>query len=78
MYLVCDYGTAGSTGVGSNDNTSIVESADDGGTGGCGLRERDASGVEGEVAVVVGEVEARHLAGVCGVAVRRYGRLSGC
>ena len=53
VYLVCDYGTAGSTSVGSNDNASIVESADDGGTGGCGLGERDASGVEGEVAVVV-------------------------
>lgn len=52
-YLVCDYGTAGSTSIGSNDNTAIVESADDGGTGGCGLGERNASGVEGEVAVVV-------------------------
>ena len=53
MYLVCDYGTAGSTSIGSNDNTAIVESADDGGTGGCGRGERNASGVEGEVAVVV-------------------------
>ena len=52
-YLVCDYGTARGTSIGSNDNTSIVESADDGGTGGCGLGERNASGVEGEVAVVV-------------------------
>lgn len=52
-YLVCDYGTAGSTCIGGNDDTSIVESADDGGTGGCGLGERYASGVEGEVAVVV-------------------------
>jgi len=52
-YLVCDYGTARGTSIGSNDNTAIVESADDGGTGGCGLGERDTSGVEGEVAVVV-------------------------
>lgn len=51
--LVCDYGTAGRTCVGGNDNTAIVESTDDGGTGGCGLGERDAFGVEGEVAVVV-------------------------
>ena len=52
-YLVCDYGTASSTSIGSNDNTAIIESADDGGTSGCGLRERNASGVEGKVAVVV-------------------------
>ena len=52
-YLVCDYGAAGSTSIGGNDNTAIVESADDGGTSGCGLRERNASGVEGKVAVVV-------------------------
>jgi hypothetical protein len=52
-YLVCDYGTARGTSIGSNDNTSIVESTDDGGTGGCGLRERNSSGVEGKVAVVV-------------------------
>ena len=52
-YLVCDYGAAGSTSIGGNDNTSIVESADDGGTGRCGLRERNASGVEGKVTVVV-------------------------
>jgi hypothetical protein len=52
-YLVCDYGTARGTSIGSNDNTSIVESADNGGTGRCGLRERDSSGVEGKVAVVV-------------------------
>jgi len=52
-YLVCNYGAAGSTSIGSNDNTAIVEGADNGGTGGCGLGERNSSGVEGEVAVVV-------------------------
>lgn len=53
MYLVCNYGTAGGASIGSNDNTAIVKSADDGGTGRCGLGKRNASGVEGEVAVVV-------------------------
>ena len=52
-YLVCYYGTTGGASVGCDDNTAIVESADDGGTSGCGLRERNASGVEGKVAVVV-------------------------
>jgi hypothetical protein len=53
MYLVCDYGTAGSTSIGSNDNAAIVKGADDGGTGGCGLGERNSSGVERKVTVVV-------------------------
>jgi hypothetical protein len=52
-YLVCYYGTAGGASVGCDDNTSIVESTDDGGTGGCGLGKRHASCVKGKVAVVV-------------------------
>ena len=52
-YLVCYYGTTGGASVGCDDNTSIVESTDDGGTGGCGLGKRHASGVKGKVAVVV-------------------------
>lgn len=63
-YLVCYYGTARRAGISGDHDTAIVESTDDGGTSGCGLGKRDASGVESEVAVVVGEVEARHLAGV--------------
>jgi hypothetical protein len=52
-YLVCYYGTAGGASVGCDNNTSIVKSTDDGGTGGCGLGKRDASCVKGKVAVVV-------------------------
>jgi hypothetical protein len=52
-YLVCYYGTTGGASVGGDDNTSIVESTDNGGTGGCGLGKRHASGVKSEVAVVV-------------------------
>lgn len=52
-YLVCYYRTTGGASVGCDDNTSIVESADDGGTGGCSLGKRHASGVKGKVAVVV-------------------------
>lgn len=63
-YLVGDYGAAGRASVGRDDNTAIIQSTNDGCTCGCGLWERDAFGVEGEVAVVVGEVEARHVAGV--------------
>lgn len=63
-YLVCYYGTTRGASISGNHDTAIVESTNDGGTGGCGLRKRYASGVESEVAVVVGEVEARHLAGV--------------
>jgi hypothetical protein len=53
MYLVCYYGTTGGASVGGDDNTSIVKSTDNGGTGGCGLGKRHASCVEGKVAVVV-------------------------
>jgi hypothetical protein len=53
IYLVCYYGTTGGASVGGDDNTSIIESTDNGGTGGCGLGKRHASGVEGKVAVVV-------------------------
>ena len=63
-YLVGNYRAAGRASVGSDDNTAIIQSTNDGGTCGCGLWERDAFGVESEVAVVVGEVEARHVAGV--------------
>jgi hypothetical protein len=52
-YLVCYYGTTSGASVGCNDNTSIVKSTDDGGTGGCSLWKRHAFGVEGKVAVVV-------------------------
>lgn len=39
---------------------SVIQAAHDGGTCAGGFGERDASRVESLVAVVVGEVEARH------------------
>jgi hypothetical protein len=72
-HLVCYYGTGSGSGICGNDDTAIVEAADDGGTGGCGLGERDALGVEGEVPVVVAEVEAGHRGDVVCLC-----RVSGC
>lgn len=60
-HLVSYYGAAGGSGVCCDDNAAIVETADDGGTGGCGLGEWDALCVESAVAVVIAEVEARHV-----------------
>lgn len=62
-HLVSDYGPAGGSGVGRNDNAAIVQAADDGGSRRCGLGQRDAFGVERDVSVVVAEVEARHRDG---------------
>lgn len=62
-YLVCYYGTAGGSGICCNDNTAIEETADNGGSRACGLGERHALGVKGDIAVVVGEVEAAHVCG---------------
>lgn len=59
-HLVSYDGATRRSGICGDDDTSIVESADDGGTSGCGLGERNASGVESDVSVVVAEVEARH------------------
>ena len=58
--LVGDDGPARGARVGGDDDAAIVDAADDGGAGGGGFGERDALGVEGEVPVVVAEVEARH------------------
>ena len=63
--LVCYYGTARRACVGRNDDAAIVDAADDCGTGGGGFGERDAFGVQGEVSVVVAEVEARHFRQLC-------------
>lgn len=62
-HLVSDYGPAGGSGVGRDDNTAIIQAADDGRSRRCGLGQRDAFGVESDVSVVVAEVEARHRGG---------------
>lgn len=59
-YLVCYYRSARCSGICCYYDAAIEEAADDCGSGTCGFGERDALGVEGEVAVVVAEVEARH------------------
>lgn len=64
-YLVCYYGTAGGSGICGNDDTSVVDATDDGGSCAGSLWQGDTLGVESEVAVVVGEVEARHGCGEC-------------
>lgn len=43
------------------NNTAVEDTPYDCGTGAGGLGQRDALGVEGRIAVVVGEVEARHV-----------------
>ena len=61
--LVCDNGTGGRSGVSSDNDATVKDTADDGGSGAGGFGQRDAFGMEGSVAVVVGEVEARHGGG---------------
>lgn len=62
-HLVSDYGPAGGSGISGDDNTAIVQAANDGCSRRCGLGQRDAFGVESDVSVVVTEVEARHRGG---------------
>jgi len=45
----------------SDDYTTIEYTSHNGCTGACRLWERDTLGMEGGIAVVVGEVEASHL-----------------
>ena len=61
--LVRDYRAAGSTGIRCNDDAAIVETANNGCTSRGGLGERHAACMQGEVSVVVGEVEAWHDGG---------------
>lgn len=51
----------GCSGVCCDNDSSIVETANDGGTGGSSFRKRYALRVKREVPVVVAEVEARHV-----------------
>lgn len=78
QYLVCDYGPACGSGVCCNDDAAVEETAHNGGSRACGLWQRDALGVEGRIAVVVGEVEAAHgavvgLFGDYGLEARVFG-----
>ena len=59
-YLVSYYGSGGGSCVGCYYDAADEDAADDCGAGACGFGEGDAAGVEGGVAVVVGEVEAGH------------------
>lgn len=60
-YLVCYYGTARGTSICCNDDAAIEKTSDNGCSGAGGLWEGQALGVERRIAVVVGEVEARHV-----------------
>lgn len=68
LYLVCHDGPAGGTSICCDDDSAIVQGADNGCSGAGGFGERHALSVESGVSVVVGEVEARH--GCCVVVVR--------
>lgn len=59
-HLVCYYRAAGRTGICRNHDAAIKETADNGCSCAGGLGKRDTLGVEGRIAVVVGEVEAAH------------------
>jgi hypothetical protein len=62
-YLVCYYGATGGSGVCCNHHAAVEETADNGRSRACRLGQRHALGVEGCIAVVVGEVEAAHGVG---------------
>lgn len=63
--LVCDYGTARSTRICGNDYAAVEETAYNRCSCAGRLWQRHTLGVEGRIAVVVGEVEAAHRGGVC-------------
>lgn len=73
-YLVSYYGSAGGSGVCSDNDAAIEESADDGCTGGSGLGQRNSGGVQGDVSVVITKVEAGHGVGVLYVSGWWYSR----
>lgn len=58
--LVGDDGARGGSGIGCNHDTAVKNASHDGRTSAGRLGERYSSGVEGRIAVVVGEVEAWH------------------
>lgn len=62
-YLVCYYGATGGSGVCCNHHAAVEETADNGRSRARRLGQRHALGVEGCIAVVVGEVEAAHGVG---------------
>lgn len=59
-HLVCYNGPAGGARVCCNDDAAVKEGADNGCAGAGGLWQWHTLGVEGGIAVVVGEVEAAH------------------
>jgi hypothetical protein len=59
--LVCYYRTARGSGICCNDHAAVEQAADNGGSCACRLGQWHTLGVEGRIAVVVGEVEAAHL-----------------
>jgi hypothetical protein len=60
VYLVCYYGAAGGARVCCNHDAAVEETAHNSCSRACRLWQRHALGVEGCIAVVVGEVEAGH------------------
>jgi hypothetical protein len=74
-YLVCYYGTAGGTCVCRNDDAAVEETSDNGGSCAGGVWQRHALGVQGGVAVVVREIEARHVGMRMDFVVKEWGRL---
>jgi hypothetical protein len=60
MYLVCHYRSAGGSCICRNHHTAVKQAAHNGRSGARRLWEWDTLGVEGRIAVVVGEVEAAH------------------
>ena len=67
-YLISHYRPARRARVCRDDDAAIVDTADDCGAGRGSFGEGDTLGVQGEVSVVVAEVEARHSGGcACGI-----------
>jgi hypothetical protein len=60
IYLVGHDRSTGSSSICRNDDASVEETTDDGGTGAGGLGERDSLRVQSRIAVVVAEVETTH------------------
>jgi hypothetical protein len=63
-HLVCYYGAAGGSCVCCNHHAAVEETAHNGRSCAGRLWQRHTLGVEGCIAVVVGEVEAAHGSGV--------------
>lgn len=59
-YLVCHYGSRGSSCVRSYDDAAVENAANDGGSGAGGLGQRHSASMESPISLMMTEVEARH------------------